>query len=145
MALCRSMKRQIQIEKPLARVCALRSLLHVAAFWLRSSNTCGRAGGKFYKRFVWELISVHSDAQTQNTDAMTGRSRLCTNVGCAFHSVEIQTWEHYHCVSCPDCRHRHCACSLLTFWSNWIIDPWIPNIPQNNKILLEIAKAMPGW
>lgn len=131
-ALCRSMKTETQTEKPLAMVYAPHFLLRVSAFWLRSCNTCDRTGGTFYKGFVWEAISF--TFRHGNTDAMTGCNWPRSKVGCVFHSVEIQTWEHYHCVSCPGSGYRRCACSILTSWSNWIIDPWILNFLQNNSV-----------
>lgn len=122
-------------------LCSAHSLLHVTAFWLKSCNTCKHACGKSYKWSVQELISMHSDVQTQNTDAVTGHSWLCADMGCAIHGVEIQTSKHHCCVSCSGSGNGHCAC----YWHPEVIELEIHeyvilNIQYNFSILLSNTK-----
>lgn len=74
-------------------------------------HTCG----KFYKRFVWKVIIVHSHTQARNTNAVTGHNGLC--------GLCISTqWKFKHANITMACRVRLWAQafsrSLLTSRSN---------------------------
>lgn len=121
----------------------LRILLSTApAFWLTSCES-DWAGGKFLQDICMKsrLCAVRHKHKAQRWWQAVASCVLMW-VLCS-RSVKIQTWERSDYVSCPHSGHRHCAYPLLTFWSNLIIDPWIPNTPLNNIVLLHIAKAEP--
>lgn len=129
---------------------------------LRLGGFCSAPSSLQLLHFDWHR-AVHATGQAENfLQEICMKTRLCAVrhkhkaqrwwqavASCVLmwalcsRSVKIQTWERSYYVSCPHSGHRLCAYPLLTFWSNLIIDPWIPNTPLNNIVLLEKAKAKP--